>query len=201
MLSHHTHSDRCTWGIGAKEKRCIRCNQCKLCFAPPRSASHPRGNRARGGPGPENRGFCRFLTDFWVFWQSKHAGGILRGTALTTQSFSPNGGFPTPFVPDSMFSGRILACLTGIYSLYIQPTQLLWLLNSHNMLLWHSNSPCVAATQPLCGFHTDHAVRNGRRGRPGRCAESLEALLAPTHTDTHPRSLPRAAGGTESTRA
>ena len=39
----------------------------------------------------------------------------------------------------------------------MQPTQLLWLLNSHNMLLWHSNSLCVAATQPLCGFHTEAA--------------------------------------------
>ena len=44
--------------------------------------------------------------------------------------------------------------------------------------------PSVAATQPLCGFHTDHAVRHWRPGRPGRCAESLEARPAPTHTHT-----------------
>ena len=40
-------------------------NKCKLCFAPPRSASHPRENRARWGSGPENRQnpcfFIRFL--------------------------------------------------------------------------------------------------------------------------------------------
>ena len=147
------------------------------------------------------------MSEFWVFWQSKHAGGILRGTALTAQSFSPNGGFPTPFVPDSMFSGRILARLAGIYSFfkqYIQPKQLLWLLNSHNMFLWHSNSPCVAATQPvwlphsLCVASTE-ATCTGTgtaRARDRRCAESLEALPAPTHTQTHTPKIatPRCGG-------
>ena len=83
------------------------------------------------------------MTDFWVFWQSKHAGGILRGTALTGQSFSPNGGFPTPFVPDLMFSGRFwpryIACL-----------------NSQEAVV-ASQQPqyaVVAQQQPLCGCHT-----------------------------------------------
>ena len=51
----------------------------------------------------------------------------------------------------------------------------------------------VAATQPLCGFHTEARHGHGT-GRDGRCVESLEALPAPTHTHTHTRSLPRAEG-------
>ena len=47
-------------------------------------------------------------------------------------------------------------------------------------------APSVAATQPLCGFHTDHAVRHGRRGRPGRHARKSEA------TGFHPRPAPHA---------
>ena len=44
------------------------------------------------------------LADFWSPGQLRHAGGgILRLTAFTAQSFSPNGGFPTHFRPDFMF--------------------------------------------------------------------------------------------------
>ena len=136
-------------------------------FAHPRSAAHPRENRARGGPGPENRQNPCFLTDFWVFWQSKHAGGILRGTALTGQSFSPNGGFPTPFVPDLMFSGRFwpryIACLNSQQAA-VASQQL--------------QSVVVAQPQPLCGCHTasmwlPHRPRGAEReAREGRAARA-----------------------------
>ena len=110
-------------------------------------AAHPTpGNRREigpGGAGARKSRIWRFLADFLVFWQSKHAGGILRGTALTGQSFSPNGGFPTPFVPDLMFSGRFwpryIACL-----------------NSQQAVV-ASQQPqyaVVAQQQPLCGCHT-----------------------------------------------
>ena len=68
--------------------------------------------------------------------------------------FQPERRLPDPIRARFDVFRRILASL---YSLFKQPGQLLWLLNSHNMLLWHSNSPCVAATQPLCGFHTEAA--------------------------------------------
>ena len=38
-------------------------------------------------------------------WRFKHAGGILRCTALSSQSFSSFGAFPTPLVPDLMVFG------------------------------------------------------------------------------------------------
>ena len=87
--------------------------------------------------------------------------------------------------------------LASLYSLFKQPTQLLWLLNSHNMLLWHSNSPCVAASQPLCGFHTDHVhgTGTGRDGHGTGGARKVWRHCRPLPTHTHPRSLPRAAGG------
>ena len=57
-----------------------------------------------------------------------------------------------------------------------------------------SPAPNVDRSRP--GPARDHVHGTGRaRARDGRCAESLEALPAPTHTHTHPRSLPRAAGG------
>ena len=151
-----------------------------------------------------------------VFWQSRHAGGILRCTALTTQSFSPNGGFPTPFVPESMFSGRILACLTGIYTLYKQhiaslysqhsccgfstaticccgtATGLVWLPHSlcgcHPASVWLPHSLSVASTQTTrCG--------TGGTGGPGGTGGTRESLRPrgstsappPTHTHTQDR--------------
>ena len=66
--------------------------------------------------------------------------------------------------------------------------------------------PSVAATQPLCGFHTDHAVRRGRHGRHGRHARKSEATgIYPrrphprthTHTHTHtPKIATPRCGGT-----
>ena len=67
------------------------------------------------------------------------------------------------FWPDSDLSNKHIYLVETACSFFIQPTQLLWLLNSHKILLWHSNSPCVAATQPLCGFHTE-ATCTGRHG-------------------------------------
>ena len=63
--------------------------------------------------------------------------------------------------------------------------------------------PSVAATQPLCGFHTDHAVRHGRpgrRGRPGRHARKSEAtgVYAPRPPRTHTQDrYPALRGGGE----
>ena len=92
-----------------------------------------------------------------VFWQSRHAGGILRGTALTAQSFSPNGGFPTPFVPDLMFSGRFwpryIACLNSQQAV-VASQQPQYAVVAQQQPLCGCHTACVAATQPLCGFHT-----------------------------------------------
>ena len=58
--------------------------------------------------------------------------------------------------------------------------------------------PSVAATQPLCGFHTDHAVRHGRRGRRGRHARKSEAtgfhLRPAPHAHTPKIATPRCGG-------
>ena len=155
------------------------------------------------GPGARKSPKPCFFADFSVFWQSRHAGGILRCTALTTQSFSPNGGFPTPFVPESMFSGRILACSTGIYTLYKQHIASLY--SQHSCCGFSTATMCCCGTatalvwlpHSLCGCHTAsvwlphrghvHGTARARdgTGRDGQCAESLEALPAPTHTQTH----------------
>ena len=57
------------------------------------------GNRAEIGPdgarSPKISKTPDFFSDFLVFWQSRHAGGILRGTAFHTK-FQPERWLPDP---------------------------------------------------------------------------------------------------------
>ena len=72
--------------------------------------------------------------------------------------------------------------------------------------VWLPHSLCVAAPRPLCGCHTASlwlpyrprgAAREAREAREARAVPGKSGGTAgpDSHTDTHPRSLPRAAGG------
>ena len=147
--------------------------------------------------------------------QSRHAGGILRGTALTAQSFSPNGGFPTPFVPDSMFSGRILACLTGIYTLYKQHIASLY--SQHSCCGFSTATICCCGTatalvwlpHSLCGCHTasvwlphrGHAHGTARHGTARAVPGKSGGTAGPdSHTDTPKIATPRCGGNSSNER-
>ena len=149
------------------------------------------------GPGAPNPRFARFSADFRGFWGILVSGGFGGPGAFTQLSFSPNGGFPTPFVPDSMFSGRFwpryVACLNSQQAV-VASQQPQYAVVAQQQPLCGCHTACVAATQPLCGFHTDHAVRCRRHGRPGRCPESLEALPPPPHAHTPKIATPRCGG-------
>ena len=70
----------------------------------------------------------------------------MRCTALTGQGFSPNSGFPSPFVLHFMtlFSSGFLACCAAAVVLFYQA---LWLLNNPNFAV-------VPKRQDWCGCHT-----------------------------------------------
>ena len=111
---------------------------------------------------------------FFGFWQSRHVGGILRGTALTTQSFSPNGGCPTRFVPDLMFSSGLIA--RGLVAVE-QPQ--LCCCTSPTGLVWLPHRPCAASTQDtLCRAQGTGGLRKSRKSLGPRGS---------THTHTQDR--------------
>ena len=87
-------------------------NKCKLRFTHSRSAvgMGPIPGRAKKrtvGPGPraQNPYFVVFGPPAAPPGPVRGAVGILRGVAFTSQSLGPNGGFPTPFVPEIVFFG------------------------------------------------------------------------------------------------
>ena len=91
--------------------RTLTCTYCtSVNCASRRPAADPPPPTTTTTTTEKNIKFPFLCVDFCPFWQSGHVRVILRVTALTTQSFSPNGGFPTRFVPDLMFSGGFLAC-------------------------------------------------------------------------------------------
>ena len=126
--------------------------------------------------------------------------------------FQPEWWLPDPvharidvFRPDSGLFNRHIYLVQTAYSFFIQPTQLLWLLNSHNVLLWHSNSPCVAATQPVWLPHSLCVASTQRpRARHGHSTEGTGGArkvwrhcwprLTHTHTHTHKIATSRCGG-------
>ena len=105
--------------------------------------------------------------------------------AFTSQSFGPNGGFPTPFVPEIVFFCDFPEPIVLCYNVNRPHCTVV---QQQQALVWHphTHTPSVGTTHSLCGNHTQPSVRAGG----GRFAESLEALCS---THTHPRSLSRAA--------
>ena len=152
---------------------------------------------------------ARFPGCLAVLEPVRHARGILASVATSQLNMSPWRPFPGLFVAETVDLGRFRASQFPI--LEMQRPQCcccahrqapLWLLHTSTspiVLLYNSNSPCVATTHScvatthsLCGFHTETGVRVRVWVRV-RAARGKVWSRGVTHT--HPRSLPRAAGG------
>ena len=170
-------------------KRCAE--DCKTPHAPASSVTsvisasrHPAAQRKIGpdkAQGPEIAKTLVLFADFLFFWQSRHARGILRGTALTGQSFSPNGSFQTPFVPDSMFSGRFwphyIASLNSQHSCCGFSTATMCCCGTATALVWLPHSLCGCHRAYLWLPHRGHVVREAR-GREAWEAREARAARA-----------------------
>ena len=185
-------------------------DKCKLhrrCFpaADNRGGFHKgasRGSRGAGGPGPRRARFPRFPGFLAVLGPIRHARRILRCVATRQLNMSPWRPFPTPFVPETVVlgcpglpSGRSTG--PNVAVAHINRPQcgccthqqaLLCCCTTATALVWLPHTPCVASTQrQVCGC--------GYGAGPGPVRAARGKVWGRGVTHTHPRSLPRAAGG------
>ena len=73
---------------------------------------YPAAHAAHAVPRPQTREKISSAVFFTVFCFEASM-GILKAVAAGRLSISSNGGFPIPFVPNSMFSGTGIGCAHG----------------------------------------------------------------------------------------